>query len=154
MVGISSLSIFAQQKTADKMFNDLRDMDEVTYLSFSKNLMNFADLDIDHDDDGEEHHVSGDLHEVKLVIFKPEEESSANFKSLVQKYMHKGKYKLVEDDDNDEDSEVWVMRKGKKVSECHVIFQGERNGVLLSFFGDFKVEDVNKLKEKMEDYKD
>ncbi|WP_158027286.1 DUF4252 domain-containing protein [Labilibacter marinus] len=153
LVGINSLSIFAQQKVAEKMFNDFRGRDEVTYLSLSKNLLNFVDFDVESDEDGEEHKVTGDLHEVKVVLFKPEVAPDVEFVDQVRKYMKKGKYSLVEDDDNDEDSEVWVHRKGRKVYECHVIFQGEKNGVLLSFFGDFKIDDVDKLKDKMEDYK-
>ncbi len=151
LVGINSLSIFSQQKIAEKMFDEFRSMDEVTYLSFSKNLLDFIDFDVENDD--EEHKVTGDLHEVKVVIFKPNVSPEKSFKDQVRKYMKKGNYKMIEDDDKDEDSEVWVHRKGRKVYECHVVFQGERNGVLLSFFGNFKIDDVDNLKKKMEDYK-
>lgn len=155
MVGFCSLSIFAQQKISDKMFNDFRALDDVTYLSFSKNLIDFVDFDIDSDDDDtDDHKVSGDLHEVKLVIFKPDFKPEKSFHDQVLKYLNKGNYKLVEDDDdNNDDTEVWVYRKGRKVYECHVIFQGDTNGVLLSFFGDFNIKDVDVLKGKMEEYK-
>ncbi len=152
LVGINTLSIFSQQNIADRMFDDFRDMDEVTYLSFSKNLIDFVDIDVDCDEDGEEHKVTGDLKEVKLVLFKPDDNTNINFKDKIYKYLNKGNYKMVEDDDDD-DSEVWIHRKGKKVYECHVIFQGNKNGVLLSFFGDFKIDDVDKFKEKINDYK-
>ena len=82
-------------------------------------------------------------------ILKPENP----FREKVLKYLNKGDYDLVEEDDNDEDTEVWIHRKGKKIYECHIIFQGDQNGVLLSFFGDFNVKDVKKLKEKIDDYK-
>ncbi|MGQ1786447.1 DUF4252 domain-containing protein [Saccharicrinis sp. GN24d3] len=154
LIGINSLSIFSQQKIAEKMFGDFRGRDEVTYISFSKNLLDFVDFDIEDEENGEGHNISGDLNEVKLVLFKPEVVPDKSFKDQVRKYMEKGKYSLVEDEDKDEDSEVWVHRRGRKVYECHVIFQGDKNGVLLSFFGNFKMDDVDKLKEKMEEYKD
>ena len=151
MVGINSLSIFAQQKIAEKMFNDFRSRDEVTYLSFSTNLTDFVDFDVD--DDGEEYEIDGVLKEVKLVVFKPKGKPETPFAEEVRKYMRKGNYSMLDDDDNDEDSEVWIHRKGKKVYECHVIFQGDKNGVLLSFIGDFKIKDVDKMKRKIDDYK-
>ncbi|TLX73868.1 DUF4252 domain-containing protein [Labilibacter sediminis] len=155
MVGYSSISILAQQKISDKMFNEFRSMDEVTYLSFSKNLIDIINFEIDEDDDEEDdHQVSGDLHEVKLVVYKPDFKPEKNFRDQVLKFLDKGNYKLVETEDDDDDTEVWVHRKGKKVYECHVIFQGDKNGVLLSFIGDFRIDDVDAFKNKMEDYKD
>ena len=151
MVGINVPSIFAQQKIAEKMFNDFRSRDEVTYLSFSSNFTDFVDFDVE--DDGDEYEVEGNLEVVKLIVFKPDQKPETSFSDQIRKYMKKGSYSLVEDDGNDEDSEVWVHRKGKKVYECHVIFQGEKNGVLLSFIGDFKIKDVEKMKKKIEDYK-
>ncbi len=153
LVGFIQTSIFAQEKVSNKMYNDLRDMDEVTYLSFSKNLMDFIDFEIESDDDAQ-HQVTGDLNEVKLVIFKPDFTPEKPFKEIILRYLRKGNYDKVEDEDGDDDTEVWVNRRGRKIYECHVIFQGEQNGVLLSFFGDFNIKDVNKLKAKIKDYKD
>lgn len=153
IIGCCNLALFAQDNISDKMFNELRSIDDVTYLSFSKSLIDFVDFDIDSDED--EHKVTGDLEEVKLVIFKPEQKPEKSFRDQVLLHLKKGKYTLVEEDDDEkDDTEVWVYRKGKRVYECHVIFQGEQNGVLLSFFGDFKVEDVDKLSNKIEDYRD
>ncbi|WP_161636243.1 DUF4252 domain-containing protein [Saccharicrinis fermentans] len=153
-VGIHSLSVFSQQKIAKRMFDDFRILDEVTYLSFSKNMLDFIDFDVDGDQDGEEYSVTGDLNEVKLVLYKPDVLPDISFMEQVRKYMKKGNYSQVEDDDDDEESEIWVQRKGKKVYECHIIFQGDKNGILLSFFGDFRIKDVDVLKRKIEDYKD
>lgn len=152
LMGIGSLVVFSQQKTTEKMFNDLRGMDEVTYLSLSNNLLQFMDFNVESNDEEQTSKVTGDLKEVRLLIFKPEEVPDKNFIEQVRHYMKKGNFSLVEDDEPDESTEVWVHRNGRKVNECHVIFQGEQNGVLLSFFGDFKIEDVKKMRKKMEDY--
>jgi len=157
VVGFYSLSLFSQQKISDKMFNDFKMLDAVTYLSFSKGMIDFVDFDIDsNDDDIDDHKVSGDLNEVKLVIFKPDFDPKQNFRDQVLQYLKKGNYTLIEDDDVDDkdDTEVWIYRKGRKIYECHVIFQGDVNGVLLSFFGDFNIKDIDTLKGKIEEYKD
>ncbi len=153
MIGFNCFSIIAQKNVSDKMFNNLKNLDEVTYFSFSKNLIDFIDFDIDDDDRDDDHKVTGDLNEVKLIIFNPDEKPDVSFHDQVLKYLKKGNYKLIEDEDEPDDTEIWVNRKGRKVYECHIIFQGEQNGVLLSFFGDFKIEDVDKFKGKIEDYK-
>ena len=95
------------------------------------------------DDEGED--ISGDLDELKVVIYKPDMETDNSFKTQVYEYIEKSNQKLVEEDDSDDDTEVWVKRKGRRISECHVIFQGEQNGVLLSFLGDFKIDDLDKI---------
>ena len=151
MVGIVTPSIFSQQKIANKMYSDLRALDEVTYLSFSKNLIDFVDFEIDSDDE-DDREVTGDLHEVKLVVYKPDFEPQKPFREQILAYLKKGKYDLVEEDENKDNTEVWIHRKGRKIYECHIIYQGEQNGVLLSFFGDFTIKDVNILKQKIEDY--
>ncbi len=153
LLGLINTSIFSQGKISNKMYSDLRDLDEVTYFSFSKNLIDFVDFDIDTDSDDSEKKITGDLNEVKVVIYKPDFKPEKTFRDQVLKYLNKGSYDLVEEDDKDDDTEVWIYRKGRKIYECHIIFQGEQNGVLLSFFGDFNVKDLNKLKEKINDYK-
>ncbi len=153
LVGFIQTSIFSQENISNKMFSYFRELDEVTYFSFSKNLIDIVDLDIDADDDEAAKKITGDLNEIKVVIYKPDFKPEKSFRDQAMKFLNKGDYDLVEEDDNDDDTEVWIHRKGKKIYECHVIFQGEQNGVLLSFFGDFNVKDVKKLKEKINDYK-
>ncbi len=153
LIGFVQTSIFSQENISNKMYNNLRDLDEVTYFSFSKNLIDIVDLDIDSDSDDSAKKITGDINEIKVVIYKPDFKPENPFREKVLKNLNKGDYDLVEEDDNDEDTEVWIHRKGKKIYECHIIFQGDQNGVLLSFFGDFNVKDVKKLKEKIDDYK-
>ncbi len=143
--------VSAQNDVSDKMYHYFKGMDEVTYMAFSKSMMDFVDLDLD-DEFGEDSNVTGDLNEVRLLIYKPDTKPNKSFSDQVLGFLKKGKYEKIEDDDKDDDTEVWVNRNGRKIYECHVIFQGDRNGVLLSFFGDFKVKDVEKLESKIKKY--
>lgn len=154
-IALNLLTVSAQKEVSDKMYKFLENHEEVTYLSLSKSMLGFIEFDEETDvKAGDDKQITGDLNEVKLVIFKPNDHPQESFKSMVLKYLKKGRYNLIEDDDKgNDDTEVWVHRKGKKVYECHVIFQGEKNAVLMSFLGDFKVTDVDKLREKIVDYK-
>ncbi|SMO52619.1 protein of unknown function [Saccharicrinis carchari] len=154
LMGVGSLFVFSQQKTTERMFKDFRGMDEVTYLSLSKNLLQFMDFDAENEDKEQASKIRGDLKEVRLVMFKPNKAPKQRFIEKVRHYMRKGGCSRVEDIDSEVDAEVWVQRRGRKVKECHVILQGQQNGVLLSFFGDFKMEDVERMRKKIQDYED
>jgi len=148
-----SFSLKAQDRPSDKLFEKMALKQGITMMSFSKEMLDAVNLNFD-DDDNDESNVTGDLYEVKLIIYKaPENEEPMAFRETTLRYLPLNKYKKVEDDDTDDDVDIRILRKGRKVSECHVLFQGEINGVLLSFFGDFKIEDVDELAEKVDSYK-
>lgn len=143
----------AQDRHSDKLFEKMALKPGVTMMSFSKEMLDAVNLSFD-DEGDEESNVTGDLYEVKVVIYKaPENEEPMAFRETALSYLPLGKYDKVEDDDPDEDVDIRILRKGKKVSECHVLFQGETNGILLSFFGDFKIDEVGELAEKLDNYK-
>ncbi len=71
-------------------------------------MMDFFDFDFD--DSG----VSGDLNEIRVIIYKPEEKPDENFQYQVLNFLRKGNYEQVEDKEKHEDNtEVWVNRKGE-----------------------------------------
>ncbi len=149
-----SFLLKAQDRPSDRLYEKIALKQGITMMSFSKEMLDAVNLNFDDDDGDEESNVSGDLHEVKLVIYKaPDNEEPMAFRETVLNYLPLNKYKKVEDKDSKQDVDIRILRKGKKVSECHVLFQGETNGVLLSFFGNFRIEDVDKLTEKVDQYK-
>jgi len=149
-----TVTIKAQDRPSDRLFEKMALKQGITMMSFSKSMLDAVNLNFDNDDEETESSVTGDLHEVKLLIYKaPDNEEPMAFRETTLKYLPLNRYKKVEDDNPDQDVDIRVLRKGRKVSECHVLFQGETNGVLLSFFGDFKIEDVDELAEKVDQYK-
>ena len=57
--------------------------------------------------------------------------------------------KVLYQNDEVDGAEIWLMGRGKKYSECHVFVQNAKNSGLrfvVSFFGDFRVEDIEGLK--------
>ncbi|MCT4591094.1 MAG: DUF4252 domain-containing protein [Carboxylicivirga sp.] len=148
-----SFTVQAQERPSDRLFEKLALKKGITMMSFSKEMLDAVNLNFEDDEKGDSN-VTGDLQEVKVVIYKaPEGEEPMAFREKTLSYLPLSRYDKVEDDDPDEDVDIRIYRKGKKVYECHVLFQGETNGVLLSFFGKFKIDDVDELAEKLDSYK-
>ena len=149
-----SIALNAQTRPADRLFEKIALRQGITMMSFSKEMLDAVNLNFDYAEGTPESNMRGDLHEVKLVIYKtPENEKPMAFRKTALSYLPLSQYTKIEDNSSEEDVDIRILRKGKKVSECHVLFQGEANGVLLSFFGNFKIDDVHKLAEKVDQYK-
>ncbi len=160
------LSLFAQSSPSDILFEKMALKDGVTMLSFSKKMLDAVNLDFDDDDSNRERNITGDLNKVKLIIYNtPDEGSVMNFRAEARKYLPKNRYDLVDpkeynnDNDNDDENiDILILRNGRKIKECHVIIgsddeDNDGNGIVISFFGNFKVEDLQELAEKAENYK-
>lgn len=149
----------AQNRPSDKLFEKMALKPGITMLSFSKAMLDAVNLNLGDDLDADDKEVTGDLHEVKVVIYQaPEDQDPIDFRSEALRYLPLTKFKEIDPDKHDikQDNgsvDIRILKNGRKIKECHVLFKGETNGVLLSFFGDFKVEDVKEMAEKVENYK-
>ena len=151
-------SLNAQNRPSDRLFEKMALKPGITMLSFSKAMLDAVNLNFDNDKNDDEHNVTGDLNEVKVVIYNaPEDAETIDFRGDALRYLPLTKFKEIDPDDHDIDHDngsvdIRIFKSGRKIKECHVLIQGETNGVLLSFFGDFKVEDVKELAEKVDNY--
>ena len=149
----------AQSRPSDKLFEKMSLKKGITMLSFSQEMLDAIDMNFDNDKGDKENKVTGDLHEVKVVIYKaPETGENMDFRGEALRYLPLSKFRKIDTDEYDIDNEngtvdIRVNGSGRKIKECHILFQGETNGVLLSFFGNFKVEDVKEMADKLDDYK-
>ncbi|MCU4166133.1 DUF4252 domain-containing protein [Carboxylicivirga caseinilyticus] len=154
-----NLSVNAQSRPSDRLFEKLALQKGITMLSFSKEMLDAVNMNFDNDKGDKENKVTGDLHEVKVVIYKaPETGESIDFRGEALRYLPLNKFRVIDAEEYEIDNkngtvDIRVNGSGRKIKECHLLFQGETNGVLLSFFGDFKVEDVKEMAEKLDDYK-
>ena len=60
-------------------------------------------------------------------------------------------YDEVKEDESGQpigEGKILVLRKGLKIKECHLILGGADSGMVISFFGDFHLRDLNALREK------
>ena len=135
----------AQDRPSDKFFNTLRERDDVSTFSFSKNMIDMIDMNItaDADADGDKK-VTGLLNEIKVSIFDKTKNPKSENEAI--SFFKKTPFSEIDMDDKDNEARVFVNRKGKTIHECHIGIAGEKKFVLISFFGDFKIEDVDALK--------
>ena len=111
-------------------------------------------IDIDLGDDDEKN-VTGDLNRIRFMSYNPEK-GSLNNSEFTQKAIAllPAKYEKYEDDEDDSDAVIYLLGGKKKYSECHVFITSENpegNSFIVSFFGDFNVNDIDKLKSQGQD---
>ncbi len=154
---LSGVMLFAQSPS-DKFFQNMDGKEGVTILSFSKSMLDFVNMDLD---DSE---ITGDLDKIKIMIYNASDiDNPMDLRKQASKYLS-GRYKDVKpsdidedaDDDADDNVDIRVLRSGNRVKECHVIITDDDDikdgGLIISFFGNFKVDDIKDLAEKAEKY--
>lgn len=144
---LASLLTGAQSKS-DKIYDSFSGKDGITNFTFSKAMIDAIDIDLGDDDD--EKKVTGDLYKIKFLSYNPEKGSlTGNDFTKKAIAMLPSQYNKYEDDEDD-DAEIWLLGKKKKYTECHVFTKGEAksNRFIVSFYGDFNVNDIEDLKEK------
>ncbi|SHJ74034.1 protein of unknown function [Tangfeifania diversioriginum] len=149
---LASLLLSAQSKS-DKIYDTFSGKEGVTNFSFNKNMIDAVDIDLN----DENQHVSGDLHEIRFLSYNPEKGELSGPEFLEKAIaLLPSSYKKYEDpEDDDSDAEIWLRGRGKKYSECHVFIKNEDpegNRFVISFYGDFNVDDLDGLKKVGKDF--
>lgn len=143
---ISFLSGFTQTKS-QKIYDRYPKEEGFTYLSFSKTMIDAMNLNLD--ENGKK--ITGDFQECRILIYNPEKGKIPQFAREVSNQLSSLRYEQVhpKNEQPDEDAEFWIEGKGDRVSECHIIIgnkgKPENSSLLISFYGNFKVEDLKKL---------
>lgn len=145
---LATLLSSAQSK-ADKIYDTFDNEDGVTSFTFTKEMTDAFNIDLG--DDGDEKKVSGDLRKIRFMSYNPEKGSWSGDDFLKKAVsMLPSQYKKYEDEENDDsDAEIWLLGKKKKYTECHVFVNNENPGgnrFIVSFYGDFTVNDLEGLK--------
>ncbi len=135
------------QSASDQLYMQLEGAEGVTILSLSKDIIDVVDLVVDDEDSKE---VTGPMKKIKMMVCQKE---SGKVMNDVIKTFEKNPFKEVEEKDPDDDGRIFVIRNGRKVKECHIVADGDDALIVFSFYGDFRVEDIDNLAEKAEDMK-
>ena len=143
------------QSKSYKMYDVFSGRDGVTNFTFSKNMIDAIDIDLGDDDDK---NVTGDLHQIRFMSYNPKKGnmSGSEFTQRAIKILP-GQYKKYIDDDDDSDAIIYLLGGKKKYSECHVFITNENDDQLrmvVSFYGDFNVNDIDELKKKGKGFSD
>lgn len=142
---LSFLSGFGQSK-AQRIYDRYPKAEGITYFSFSKSMIDAMNLNLD--EEGKK--ISGDFQEFRILIYNPEKGNLPHFAEELSKELGSLRYEQVhpKGEKPDEEAEFWIERKGERVSECHIILGSKDKGsssIFVSFYGNFKVEDLKKL---------
>ena len=135
---IISASAFAAKGDADKIYKKLKSETDAFSMSFSKDMIDFFDMDIDFN--GKEKWITGDFSEGRMLVVK-ETYSGSDIRKMFQE---EG-FELIEIDDEAEINSkqgsvnLFVSRNGSKVSEAHFVIENEDKTVLFSVYGAMKV---------------
>ena len=144
---LAATFLVSAQSKSDKIYDVFSGKDGVSNFSFSKNMIDAIDIDLGDED---EKNVTGDLHRIRFMLYNPKK-GSLNGPDFTQKAIKllPSQYKKYIDDDEDSDAVIYLLGGKKKFSECHVFITNERDDqlrFLISFFGDFTVNDLDGLK--------
>lgn len=144
----SGITVIAQNSASDKLYSQLDGADGITILSFSQNAIELTNMFIDDENSRE---VNGELKKVKLLICKEAEDKTIR---EIFKTFEKNPFTEVEEErEHKDDSRVFVIRKGRKVKECHIVANDKESLLLFSFYGDFRIEDIDDLANKADNMK-
>lgn len=150
---LATLLLSAQSKS-DRLYDTFSDKEGITNFSFSKNMIDAIDIDLG--DDGEERQVTGDLKEIRFLSYNPEK-GQLSGQEFTEKAisMLPSSYKKYEEEGDDSDTEIWLLGSKKKYKECHLFVKNEKgkgNRFVVSFYGNFKVNDLDGLKKAGKDF--
>jgi|SRR5659263_129386 len=143
---VTTLTGSAQSKSY-RIFDEFSNREGFTYLSFSKSMIDAVDLELD----DENKKITGDLNEIRILFLNREKSNlGVSLPKTIADKFNKLNYKKVEPKDkgDSDDVEFWIEGDSKKVRECHVIVtdcKDNQFSCLVSFYGNFKVEDLEKF---------
>ncbi len=143
------------QSKSDKMYQKLSGEEGVADFSFAKNMIDAVNIDLG--ENGDEKKVTGDLYQVRFMMYNPEKGnlSGAEFCKKAVKMLPRRYKKYTENKDND--TEIRLLGKKKHFSECHLFIANQeesRMSFVVSFYGNFTVNDLDKLRETGRSFSD
>ena len=142
---VACTGLFAQSKS-DKVFETFKNKPGVSYFAITKSINDAFNIELE-----EGKNISGDLREIRLMSYNPMKGniSGPEFMSKASGLLPSAYSKIVKTDDEN-DAEIWMLGNKKKASEFHVFIKNDAlngNQFLVSFFGKFDIDDVDKVRE-------
>ncbi len=143
---VSTLTGYAQSKSY-RIFDEFANHDGFMYMAFSKSMIDAVNLNLD----DENKKVTGDLNEIRILVLNREKSNlGGSLQKIISEKFEKLNYRKVEpkDEDGSDDAEFWIEGDSKRVKECHIIVKDSKDNqfsCLVSFYGNFKVEDLKSL---------
>jgi len=137
------------QSKSYRMYDAFSNKDGITNFTVTKNMTDVFNIDLGDNED--EKIVTGDLNEVRFLLYNPKKGnmSGSEFTRRAVR-MLPSQYSEYVDEGNDSDAEIWLLGRKRKFKECHVFLTSDKEDQMrfvISFYGDFKVNDIEGLTE-------
>lgn len=147
LIAIALPILMQAQTKGEKLHAKYSNIDNFNSFSFSGSFLKNLDFDIDEDE--LEKNITGDCKNIKFLSYKHDNGDETKFKKIVISQLSKGNlYKEVLTEERDKDSDdvhFYAKGKGKKFSEFHILHYNEFRTSLVSFFGNFHVNELETL---------
>ena len=153
-----SLPLLAQTNSVTKIYSELNADPSITSLTIGKDMIAMLNLDLPKNDETVDKVVGG-IDEIKVAFRQsdgaPKASSQLSIKDATLSHLSKLRYTAIPKPAEyaNQDVEIRVNGFGKSFSECHIVFQDAKSEVLLSFFGNFEVSDINQLAGRLKGYR-
>jgi hypothetical protein len=140
---VTTLTGYSQSRSY-RIFDEFANHEGFTYMTFSKSMIDAVNLNLDE----ENKKVTGDLNEIRILVLSREKSNlGGSLPKIISEKFNKLNYRKVEpkDEDGSDNVEFWIDGDSKRVKECHVIVKDSKDNqfsCLVSFYGNFKVEDL------------
>lgn len=147
LLAIALPMLMQAQTKGEKLHAKYSNLDDFNSFSFSGSFLKNLDFEVDEDE--LEKNVTGDCKNIKFLTYKHDNGNETKFKKIVISQLSKGdSYKEVLTEDRDENSDevhFYAKGRGKKFSEFHILHYNDNRTSLVSFFGDFHVDELETL---------
>ncbi len=135
------------QSKSEKLFDTFRNKPGVSYFAFTKSMTDAFNIDLD--DEGKT--IKGDLNEIRFLSYNPQK-GNLNGPDFITKAagLLPGSYNRIVEVDSENNAEIWMLGNKRKATEFHVFIRNESNEdnqFLISFYGDFDIDDVEGVRE-------
>nr|MBD3623086.1 DUF4252 domain-containing protein [Sunxiuqinia sp.] len=146
LIVLASTVAVAQSKS-DQLFDAFRNKLGVSYFAFTKSMTDAFNIDLD----DEAKTIKGDLSEIRFLSYNPKK-GNLNGPDFITKAagLLPGAYDRIVEVDSENNAEIWMLGNKRKASEFHVFIRSESNDdnqFLISFYGDFDIDDVEGVRE-------
>lgn len=136
--------MFAQSKIASDIYHDYEDAEDVLAMSLNYDLIDILDLDLDLND--QMRHISGDVYQVKFIVFGDESKSKSSLAAIDRKLSASAMEEIpipenVEDDKDYQMLKFYGVKKGSSYSDiCMLVLSDDgKSGVFVAVNGNIKV---------------
>jgi len=137
---VTFLAVYApaQKSASDRLYSKLEGADGVMLISIPKEIFGTLEMVVDDDDEKE---LAGRLERLRVMVCGIETAGSSV--NVIKRTFSRKPFERAKHEGTN--GEVFVVRSGKKLTECHVMNTNRKRLFVLSFYGDFRSSDVEKL---------